>query len=139
MAFCGNCGSPVGNGKFCPKCGTPVEQESMIEKNTVHKTKTLKNKKPPVIGIVMGVALIFVIIIGLILIPHPVNERCDWCGNSPSIAYKTHDESDAYVCRKCSKECAWCGKKASKHYESELGLIVFVCKDCYKDIVEMNK
>ena len=25
MVFCGNCGTPVDDGKFCPNCGAPVE------------------------------------------------------------------------------------------------------------------
>ena len=28
MAFCGNCGTPLGNGtRFCPNCGHPVQQQ----------------------------------------------------------------------------------------------------------------
>lgn len=30
MAFCGNCGAPVDNGKFCPKCGAPISGVSSV-------------------------------------------------------------------------------------------------------------
>ena len=63
-----------------------------------------------------------------------VDEPCDWCGNTPSVAYKTSDESMSYVCKKCSKTCMICGKnKATKHTENLLGMMMFVCDDCYDD------
>lgn len=61
-----------------------------------------------------------------------VNERCMYCGSSPSREYKKSDGTPVYVCEDCSSRCMLCGReKATKHYESLLG-IVFVCDDCYK-------
>ena len=83
-------------------------------------------------------ALIAIIAIAIIVsvVPHTVNEPCDWCGHRPSMAFKTSDGSMAYVCKDCSKERALCGKKATNHYENLLGMVVFACNDCYKEVTD---
>lgn len=131
MAFCGNCGAPVDNGKFCSKCGAPINDVS-----SVSNTRGIGNKKSSkfpqmIIGIIAVLAVVFVVA----LVPHMVDKPCDWCDRRPSMAFETSDGSMAYVCKACSKECAWCGKKAKKHYENLLGMIVFVCNDCYEEVV----
>lgn len=42
MAFCGNCGTPVDDGKFCPNCGAPVEGVTMQE----YRKRRLPGKHP---------------------------------------------------------------------------------------------
>lgn len=128
MAFCGKCGTQLNGEKFCPKCG--ALNESMV--NSTQGKRSFANqiwKK--------AIVVLVVIAIGAFIIPRfmaTVNEPCDWCGDSPSVAYKLSDGSYAYVCKECSKNCALCGEKASKHYENLLGMIVFVCDDCYEDV-----
>lgn len=131
MAFCGNCGAPVGEGKFCPKCG---EQISDIVSTTNIRGITRK-KFSKFFKMLIGIIAILVVVVVIVLIPHTVDEPCDWCSHRPSMAFKTSDGSMAYVCKDCSKECALCYKKATKHYENLLGMIVFVCNDCYKEVV----
>lgn len=131
MAFCGNCGASVNKGKFCPKCGTQISDAASMA-NMSGKTNRRINKR---FKILLGIIAALVVVIAIVLMPHMVNEPCDWCDNKPSMAFKTSDGSMAYVCKDCSKECALCNKKASKHYENMLGMIVFVCNDCYKEVV----
>lgn len=83
---------------------------------------------------VLCVSIVFLCLAGC---THTVDEPCDWCGNSPSVVYKTSDGSDAYVCKECSKVCMYCGKKATKHYENLAGMITFVCDDCYDGVHEV--
>lgn len=130
MSFCGKCGSPIGNGKFCPKCGAPREIE-VNETNLVNiKNKGFHFQKKIIAGIVITVV---VVVLYFILKP-TVNKPCDWCGNSPSVAYELSDGSKAYICKECSSECAFCGDKATKHYENLLETLVFVCDDCYEEV-----
>lgn len=65
-----------------------------------------------------------------------VNEECDYCGSSPSVAYKTKSGyGDAHVCKKCSSTCMICDeRKATRHYENHFGGVVFVCDSCYSDL-----
>lgn len=130
MAFCGKCGTPLGEGKFCPKCG--AVNESVVNESVVSTSDQTKKggfaKKATA-----GVAVIAVLIFIITRFTSTVNEPCDWCGDSPSVAYELSDGSDAYVCKDCSKTCLWCGNKAKKHYENLLGTIVFVCNDCYEE------
>lgn len=79
--------------------------------------------------------------LGLIGCSKTVDEPCDYCGNTPSVAYKTTSGyGDAHVCKKCSSTCMLCDeKKATKHYENLFGGIVFVCDDCYKEVEEYSR
>ena len=61
-----------------------------------------------------------------------VDEPCDWCGSSPSVAYELNDGSYSYVCKECSEFCFWCENKATIHYENLAGIMAFVCEDCYE-------
>lgn len=62
-----------------------------------------------------------------------VNKACDWCGGKPSVAYKTSDDTESYVCKECSSTCMICGDKKPKHQcENLLGMVMFVCDDCYE-------
>lgn len=31
------------------------------------------------------------------------DKPCDWCGHSPTVAYKESDGSYSYVCKECRK------------------------------------
>lgn len=130
MAFCGKCGKPLDGGKFCPHCGEAVEQiqSEVTPNNHLNKTAKISLKKKLIIAGVIVCAAFAIIK----LTSKTVNEPCDWCGNSPSVAYELHDGSYAYVCKECSKKCAWCGEKPNRHYENALGTMVFVCDDCYE-------
>ena len=128
MAFCKNCGTPVEKGKFCPKCGVQISETNMLE--------TINKKSNKHLKMLLGIIVVLIAIAVIVLMPHTVDEPCDWCNRRPSMAFKTSDGSIAYVCKNCSKECAWCNKKATKHYENMLGMIVFVCNDCYMDTQE---
>lgn len=131
MAFCGNCGAPVDNGKFCSKCGAPISDVSSVS-DTMGITNKKSSKIPKML---IGIFAVLAVVIVVALVPRTVDKPCDWCNHRPSMALKTSDGSMAYVCKDCSKECAWCGKKAKKHYENMLGMVVFVCNDCYKEVV----
>lgn len=126
--FCGNCGSQLDDSvKVCGYCGTPCNSGVSVEKVT--KAPSGKIKK-----IIISAVLIIAIVVGASSLFSLKNEPCDWCGHSPSVAYKTSDGGKSYVCRDCSKECAWCDNRATKHYENYFEMIVFVCRDCYEDI-----
>lgn len=84
--------------------------------------------------IVLGAVVLAVAIFAVSRFASMSVEPCDWCGNSPSVAYKMSDDSYSYVCKDCSKKCAWCGEKATKHYENLAGMMVFVCDDCYEEL-----
>lgn len=127
--FCGNCGMPVEHGRFCPHCGAPI---SVTQNESVASSGTVKKRKGYA-KLFAGIAVAVVVLVAILVMPHTVDERCDWCGRRPSMAFKTSDGSTAYVCKDCSKECAVCGRRATKHYENLLGMIVFVCDDCYKE------
>ncbi len=59
MAFCGNCGTPVGKDKFCPQCGAPIENRTKKEK-AVRLYERLKRRE-----LLFGIALVvFGLIIG---------------------------------------------------------------------------
>lgn len=131
MVLCGKCGAPINGGKFCSKCGTPIKESSEVSR--VELTLNKKNKYAK--KLFVGIAIAIIVVIAIFIVPHTVNEPCDWCNHRPSMEFKTSDGSKAYVCKDCSKDCAWCNKKATKHYENMLGMIVFVCNDCYKDVV----
>lgn len=129
MAFCGNCGAPVDDGKFCPNCGAPVESEQG-QAAVSHSSSKSQIWKMVVLGVIVVAVVLFIVT----RFTSTVNEPCDWCGNRPSVAYKMSDGSYSYVCKDCSRECAWCGERATKHYENLLGMMVFVCDDCYNDV-----
>ena len=115
MAFCGKCGAQLDGGKFCPNCGTPiddVEKRATITATAAHKPKRSGVQKKVVVGIIAIAVMVFIIT----RFTSTVNEPCDWCGNSPSVAYKLNDGSYSYVCKDCSEYCAFCGEKATKHY-----------------------
>lgn len=130
VSFCGNCGAPVDKGKFCPKCGAQISNSTGTT-GKIGITSKRTNKFPKML---IGIIAVLVVVIVIVLIPHTVDQPCDWCNNRPSMAYKTSDDSMAYVCKDCSKVCAWCNKKATKHYENMLRMIVFVCNDCYEEV-----
>ncbi len=131
MAFCGNCGEPIGNGKFCPKCGKQISDT--VSTGDIMEITSKKPKKFP--KMLIGIIAVLAVVVVISLMPRTVDEPCDWCNHRPSMEFKTSDGSMAYVCKDCSKECAWCNKKATKHYENMLGMIVFVCDDCYDEVV----
>lgn len=138
MAFCGNCGSSVRDGKFCPKCGAPVlgrikAPVSGRKNASVSGTSSVKKKNALKITMII-VAIAVILGLTLKLVPNTANKPCDWCGRSPSVEYKTASGSKAHVCKDCSKQCAWCSKKSTKHYENAFGMIVFVCDNCYKTV-----
>ena len=132
MAFCGKCGASLDGGKFCPNCGAPVELEN--NKDVVTAVSHPLKKSGVWKKVILGAALIAIVVFVITRFTSTVDEPCDWCGNKPSVAYKTSDGSYSYVCRDCSSECAWCGDKATKHYENLAGMMVFVCDDCYEEI-----
>ena len=136
MAFCGKCGAQLDNGKFCPNCGTPVESEQKrnIAMNSFRSAPKSGIWKKVAVGVVV-VAIVFFVISRFTA---TVNEPCDRCGDSPSVAYKLNDGSYAYVCKECSKYCDLCGDKATKHYQNMLETMVFVCDDCYDDVQRYN-
>ncbi len=81
------------------------------------------------------ILILFFILLMCVGCSKEVNEACDWCGSSPSVAYKTSNGTTCHVCKNCSSTCMLCGsKKASKHYTNALDLEVFVCNDCYKEL-----
>lgn len=132
MKFCGECGAALDEGNFCPTCGAPVESEQS-QVTTVggcHPSKKSELWKKVVVGIVVIAVAIFIIT----RFTSVVDEPCDWCDNSPSVAYKMSDGSYSYVCKDCSKKCVWCGEKATKHYENLANMMVFVCDDCYEGL-----
>lgn len=63
------------------------------------------------------------------------DEKCDWCGDTPTKAYTTSSGDASYICEDCATTCFWCGAKATKHYTNSFGIETFVCNDCYNDIV----
>lgn len=132
MDFCGKCGASLDGGKFCPNCGAPVELED--NKDAVVTASHPFKKAGVWKKVILGVAVIAIAVFVITRFTSTVDEPCDWCGNKPSVAYKTSDDSYSYVCRDCSSECAWCGDKATKHYENLAGMMVFACDDCYEEI-----
>lgn len=129
--YCGKCGALLDGGKFCPNCGESVELEhSQDAAAGTCPSKKTESRKKSALCIAAVLAVIFIIT----RFTSTVDEPCDWCGDSPSVAYKVSDGSYSYVCKECSKECAWCGDKATKHYENLMGRMVFVCNDCYQEI-----
>lgn len=58
MAFCSNCGTPVGEGKFCPRCGASIE--NCIKKNKTAKLYGRLKKRE----LLLGIALV---VLGLII------------------------------------------------------------------------
>lgn len=136
MAFCGKCGTPLDGGNFCPNCGAPVEAEQ--SETAVTTASHLSKKSGLWKKVVLGVAVVAIALFIITRFTATVDEPCDWCGNSPSVAYKLSDGSYSYVCKECSKYCALCGDKATKHYENMLGVMVFVCDDCYDEVQQYN-
>ena len=123
MSFCGKCGAQIGEEKYCPQCGASQEID-MNRKNTVDKNS--KSSKG-VIKVLLGICLVTILAFGIRAIMSVSKEPCDWCGNSPSIAYKTSEGGKAYVCKECKKTCFFCGERATKHYENAFEMMVFVC------------
>lgn len=138
MEYCGSCGGKLDGGKFCPHCGAPVSPDSSGKGkiNSAYIQKNTSNSKKVIV--IVCIAVIAVAAAFFFFRNPLVNESCDWCGDSPSVAYETSDGSTAYVCKDCSSECALCGDKASRHYENLLGMIVFVCDDCYEEVQKDN-
>ncbi len=133
MAYCGKCGTKINGGRFCPKCGNQVNDFLKNESYSLPVTTSHKIS----IGFfcsICALGISFLLVLSIMLSTHLVNKPCDYCGRTPSIAYKTSDDSMAYVCRDCSKECMLCHKKATKHYENLIGTMVFVCNDCYEEV-----
>ena len=130
--FCGKCGAPLEEGKFCLNCGAPVGSEN--SETAVTTISHLPRKTGLWKKIVLGAVVLAVAIFAVSRFASMSVEPCDWCGNSPSVAYKMSDDSYSYVCKDCSKKCAWCGEKATKHYENLAGMMVFVCDDCYEEL-----
>lgn len=135
MAFCGKCGAPLDGGKFCPNCGAANEAENdqSTSVNRPKKSHKSGSKKKIAVGVI-GVIVVAIAVLAITQFTATVDEPCDWCGDSPSIAYELSDGSYSYVCKECSQNCALCGEKATKHYENMLGMIVFVCGDCYEEL-----
>ena len=46
MVFCGNCGTPVDDGKFCPNCGAPVEGVTKAVEMQEYRKRRLPGKHP---------------------------------------------------------------------------------------------
>lgn len=136
MSFCKNCGAMLEEEKICPNCGTPVETKSEQRKFDDIATSNTGKQTNLWMKIVLGGVLVVIAVFMITRFTSTVDEPCDWCGSTPSVAYKMHDDSYSYVCKNCSKKCAWCGNKAIKHYENLAGMMVFVCKDCYEDVAE---
>lgn len=67
------------------------------------------------------------------------DKPCDWCGHSPTVAYKESDGSYSYVCKECRKKCAWCGKKATRHYENMMHKEVLYVKKLTRKCMMINK
>lgn len=100
MAFCGNCGTPVEKGKFCSKCGIQISDAASVA-DMVETTNKRSNKHSKIL---FGIIDVLVAIAVIVLMPHTVDEPCDWCNHRPSMAFKTSDGSGAYVCKGCSKK-----------------------------------
>lgn len=134
MAFCGKCGAPLNGGKFCPNCGAPAVSEG----NPPTAVAAVKTRKT---NLWLIIAATVIVIIGAVFMlsrcAAVVDEPCDWCGSSPSVAYKMSDGSYSYVCKECSKQCFMCGKKATKHYENLAGMMSFACDDCYESFAKL--
>ena len=64
--------------------------------------------------------------------PKLVDESCDWCGSSPSYAYKVSN-GVSYICEECRSTCYVCGEKATHHYENILGIMTFLCDEHYDE------
>lgn len=130
MAFCGKCGASLDEGKFCPNCGAPVEPKN---NEAAFTTASRPSRKAELWKkVVLGVAVFAVVIFAVTRFTSMPDEPCDWCGNSPPVAYKMSDDTYSYVCKDCGKKCAWCGEKATKHYENLVHMMIFVCDDCYE-------
>lgn len=142
--FCGKCGTPLKeNTKFCPRCGAPVqmeipsEQGNKLQQNYYIAPKISKRRSP--ILWLCGIIAICIIAYGANYLSRFSNEPCDWCGSTPTLSYRVHDGSHAYVCKNCRSHCMFCNKPATKHYENIFGSIMFVCDDCYKEVQQLSK
>ena len=144
--FCGNCGAKLEDFmNVCGYCGTPCVPPVHTPTHTHTHTHT-----PDPIHIAAGVkktaksgglkklvpiiVAVVVLLTGIFAFSSFSTNSCDWCNDTPTKAFKTHDGGKSYVCSDCRKNCAWCGNRAKKHYENALGMVVFVCNDCYEDI-----
>ncbi len=110
MGYCGNCGEKIEKGaNFCGKCGAVVEKE---QSEHVYDVIAPKNNSARVWKIIIPSLIVGVIVIwGFMQLMSVSDKPCDWCGHSPTVAYKESDGSYSYVCKECRKKCAWCGKK----------------------------
>lgn len=136
MAFCGKCGAKLDGEKFCPNCGAPVSSMQNMSGANI----ALKPLKKTGVWKKAAIAIVAVVIVFFIIsrFTSTVDEPCDWCGNSPSVAYELSDGSYSYVCKECSKSCVLCGNKATTHYENLAGMMVFVCNDCYEELQQYS-
>lgn len=133
MGYCGKCGEKIEKGaNFCGKCGAVVEKE---QSEHVYDVIAPKNNSARVWKIIIPGLIVGVIVIwGFMQLMSVSDKPCDWCGHSPTVAYKESDGSYSYVCKECRKKCAWCGKKATRHYENKMHKEVFVCEETYKEM-----
>jgi len=132
--FCGKCGTKVNDGiNFCPSCGNALKKEK--------KTGTVVGisdffRKLSKKYIIIGIFIIGVTVFAFNY-KKTVNKACVWCGDKPSVEYKTSNGGKSYVCKDCSKRCMLCSKRPAKHhYTNMLEAEVFVCNKCYKQVEE---
>ena len=139
--FCAKCGKEISErANFCRYCGNKVEHNVLNDSQNMKfvkikhscDTRGEKNKY-----IIIGTMIVISFII-LVVVQRFSFKECDWCGNSPSIKYKTTSGTTSYVCMECSKVCSVCGKKATHHYTNLYEMEVFVCMDCFNMISEYD-
>lgn len=144
MAYCGTCGTPMGDGNFCAQCGAPREEfrmpavagpagappEPVFTPFGIVSSRVRRKKALLPVGVIAAVLLAAFLLFGA----RTVNVPCDWCGQAPSVVYKTSSGREAYVCKDCSKVCMLCGGKATHHYENLLGTMTFLCDDCCRQL-----
>ena len=131
--YCIHCGREIpDNSRLCPLCGLETDLNFQGSEN-----RSSKKRAGLLIGIAAAAAAVFIGTFVIRTASGTVDEPCDWCGKTPSVAYAVENDSDgvSYVCRECSSTCMLCGsKKATKHQENLLGMMLFVCDDCHQDL-----
>ena len=87
MGYCGNCGEKIEKGaNFCGKCGAVVEKE---QSEHVYDVIAPKNNSARVWKIIIPSLIVGVIVIwGFMQLMSVSDKPCDWCGHSPTVAYK---------------------------------------------------
>lgn len=111
MGYCGNCGEKIEKGaNFCGKCGAVVEKE---QSEHVYDVIAPKNTSARVWKIIIPSLIVGVIVIwGFMQLMSVSDKPCDWCGHSPTVAYKESDGSYSYVCKECRKKMCMVWKKS---------------------------